>query len=823
MVREEGHYTIKRVEKLPKKGNANFLYILKTGTVDKFYRWLSNGTYEDISVGTEVDGSETKIQSGTNVTISGTGTTDDPYIVNSTALGGALEVLDEGNGDGIVVSGRDAANYGNIGSQAVDLGYSFSASSTRGATGTRSNVLGGLNNTAGGSYSTVGGGRNNTISAGNDSVIAGGANGDISAALSAILGGTDATISGAYSSVLGGFNQNISGDYSASAGFSNTISGDWSFAFGEAQTIAANNAGGAGYNNSIKGYGSFGFGSDLTTVSIDGLDNSVGLHFSAGTNNTSEGDNVTTIGKALYGEGNGLIVLGTANVLQANSFVRDQATDQLLVIGNGTTNANHTALVRSNAVELLKNGTLSLPSYGSGTITGTSTYILGVDTNGKIVEETLSSGDVTAASNFSADNTVIFSDGTGKGVKNSAIVNSTYNISASWDGYTAAPDTYGWYGIAGGDSAWVATSYNGTNRVMWSDDNGQTWTNVASSDDGNQWRHVSYGGGVFIALSTSGTNRVMRSTDGGKTWTGVAAAVDTSAWQSVAYGKGVFVAVANSGTNRTMYSTDLGVTWTAVAASNDTNGWNAIAYGEGVFVATASSGTNKTMWSDDYGLTWNGVAAAVEGNQWQSIAYGDGNFVAVSIDGTNRAMISDDLGLTWSSSTTTPSNSNVWRDVIYGNGTWIAVANSGTDKVSRSTDGGDTWTAVTPSDDSNTWRNVAYSDGVFVSVADSGTDRTMIYSPGSNALRNPDTTIEEIDASATGFEYTTVDWVKNEIATIPAEPNHVDTVANLPATPNQGDRAFVTDANATTFHSVVAAGGANFVPVFYDGTDWRIG
>jgi hypothetical protein len=36
-------------------------------------------------------------------------------------------------------------------------------------------------------------------------------------------------------------------------------------------------------------------------------------------------------------------------------------------------------------------------------------------------------------------------------------------------------------------------------------------------------------------------------------------------------------------------------------------------------------------------------------------------------------------------------------------------------------------------------------------------------------------------------------------------------------------RAFVNDASATTFHSIVAGGGANYVPVFYDGTNWRIG
>ena len=49
------------------------------------------------------------------------------------------------------------------------------------------------------------------------------------------------------------------------------------------------------------------------------------------------------------------------------------------------------------------------------------------------------------------------------------------------------------------------------------------------------------------------------------------------------------------------------------------------------------------------------------------------------------------------------------------------------------------------------------------------------------------------------------------------------TVAGLAAlTPAAGDRAFVTDADATTFASIVAGGGANVVPVFYNGTNWII-
>lgn len=95
--KEEGHYTIKRVERLPKRGNANWLYHLKLigqqDRIDKFYRWdpfISE--YEEINVGglTEVDGSETVVQAGNNVTITGTGTLVDPYIVSSSG-GGSVD------------------------------------------------------------------------------------------------------------------------------------------------------------------------------------------------------------------------------------------------------------------------------------------------------------------------------------------------------------------------------------------------------------------------------------------------------------------------------------------------------------------------------------------------------------------------------------------------------------------------------------------------------------------------------------------------------------------------------------------------------------
>jgi hypothetical protein len=51
------------------------------------------------------------------------------------------------------------------------------------------------------------------------------------------------------------------------------------------------------------------------------------------------------------------------------------------------------------------------------------------------------------------------------------------------------------------------------------------------------------------------------------------------------------------------------------------------------------------------------------------------------------------------------------------------------------------------------------------------------------------------------------------------------TVATLPSavTSGKGARAFVTDALGPTFGATVVTGGAVAVPVYSDGTNWKVG
>jgi hypothetical protein len=58
---------------------------------------------------------------------------------------------------------------------------------------------------------------------------------------------------------------------------------------------------------------------------------------------------------------------------------------------------------------------------------------------------------------------------------------------------------------------------------------------------------------------------------------------------------------------------------------------------------------------------------------------------------------------------------------------------------------------------------------------------------------------------------------------VPALTNY--TVATLPsaATAGAGARSFVTDALAPAFGATVVTGGAVAVPVYSDGTNWKVG
>jgi len=58
---------------------------------------------------------------------------------------------------------------------------------------------------------------------------------------------------------------------------------------------------------------------------------------------------------------------------------------------------------------------------------------------------------------------------------------------------------------------------------------------------------------------------------------------------------------------------------------------------------------------------------------------------------------------------------------------------------------------------------------------------------------------------------------------IPPIKNYTVTTLPSAVTSGKGARSFVTDALAPTFGSTVVTGGAVAVPVYSDGTNWKVG
>jgi len=58
---------------------------------------------------------------------------------------------------------------------------------------------------------------------------------------------------------------------------------------------------------------------------------------------------------------------------------------------------------------------------------------------------------------------------------------------------------------------------------------------------------------------------------------------------------------------------------------------------------------------------------------------------------------------------------------------------------------------------------------------------------------------------------------------VPPLTNYTVTTLPSAATSGKGARSFVTDALAPTFGATVVTGGAVAVPVYSDGTNWKVG
>jgi len=233
------------------------------------------------------------------------------------ANGGGTELIDEGNGDGLVIVGRNSANYGNVGLNAVDFSVSTGVSSERGST-----------------------------------------------AEAAITFGEDIKNNETYSFVTGYANE--LGQDTSGTGYQgyNTVHGSLNKTHKNSQ------------ENLVSGYGNI-VGTLNGNAGINEIRSWQNLV--SGRDNTAIGGvAMGLIGANLISSSAASIVVGISNIDRTVvSTTQNQSTtwftadhgNALFVVGNGTYNIDNNAESRSNALEVYHSGAITAPSLTPALIT----------------------------------------------------------------------------------------------------------------------------------------------------------------------------------------------------------------------------------------------------------------------------------------------------------------------------------------------------------------------------------------------------------------------------------------------------------------------
>lgn len=222
-----------------------------------------------------------------------------------------------------------------------------------------SSTIGGYKNIASGFFSFIGGGQENMITN----------------QYSAIIGGVHNDVSGQFAGVLAGSGNTASGQNAAIAGgASNIADNTWAFIGGGNMNIAS-------HSNTVVVGGTSDTASGNHSSIINGKYNRAEGWYSTvinGSYNKAYGQNSLILG-GRYNKTNDFceVILGQYATIGAGSQYLWEDSDRIFVIGNGSSTSN-----RSDAVKILKDGSVYFPGVYSQTISGGKELF--IDSTGQI-------------------------------------------------------------------------------------------------------------------------------------------------------------------------------------------------------------------------------------------------------------------------------------------------------------------------------------------------------------------------------------------------------------------------------------------------------
>jgi len=337
-------------------------------------------------------------------------------------------------------------------------------------------------------------------------------------------------------------------------------------------------------------------------------------------------------------------------------------------------------------------------------------------------------------------------------------------------------------------------------------------------------------GGVFptVFLTISGgviTNASLASKGYGFSNTTTVFTVDNAGIGGIGSGFSIQIGSLASGTNNTALGYNAGVdnntgsnnvyigsNASSGSGTDNSNeiviGANAVGLGTNTVTIGTSSTTNTYLKGTVFG-TFSGDLSS-ENLVTQSISAFANINLAGNTSGTNDYSTNATDGIlrmftSQTSGTFTLGGANATGAITIANSSGNQTLNLGTGTLNLINIGGTSATRSISLGRSTVTQTVQVAGGATAS----GSTKTM--SIGTGGLAGSTTNIAI--GSTTGTSTTTINGLLKQ---------NTYLVANLP-TGSAGARSFVTNALAPTFGAAVAGGGAVGVPVYHDGTSWKVG